>query len=101
MDYWTFIVYCQSGNIAEIQNAGLSALEVIEPEQRQEGFDIACMEGHEQVVVYIAKNFGNINLDNGMRLATKNAKVNVVTALLMIAASRNPNLGKNQNNYKE
>ncbi len=91
MSNWTFFIHCESGNIAEILNMGLNELEVMEPSDRQEGFDIACACGHEEIVKHLAERFGNLSFDDGMRLATKNAKTNVVKLLLVLSAKRNPN----------
>ncbi len=84
-----FWAYCKEGNLPEILNGNLD--EYIEIEQRQEGFDIACREGNANIVKHLAERYCQLNYDEGMRLATKNAKVNIVTLLLSLSAKKNPN----------
>lgn len=90
---WEYLVCCESGNMDLLKEVH-GQIKNIPSDIKQEGLEIACSCGNNNIVKYILEYMDNNDLDKEtcVRIATKKSHMNVVTSLLADSFKHNPHM---------
>lgn len=90
---WEYWVCCESGNMDLLKEVH-GQVKNIPTDIKQEGLEIACIEGNNNIVQYILDylDVGDLNKEPCVRIATKKGHRRILKSLLMDSARQNPNL---------
>jgi hypothetical protein len=90
---WEYLVCCESGNMDLLKEVHVQ-VKTIPSDIKQEGLEIACSCGNNEIVQYILEKMdeGDLDKETCVRIATKKAHMNVVTSLLADSFKFNPHI---------
>ena len=91
---WEYLVCCESGNMDLLKEIDSAYPNGIPSDIKQEGLEIASTCGNTEIVKYILKNMdsGDLDKETCIRLATKKAHMQTVTALISDSFKHNKNM---------